>query len=279
MKFYKYHHMGNDFILLEDFDCYFDNVGNQLAVKCCHRHLGVGGDGLVIINRERIGNEQAFPIRIYNGDGTETEMCGNAILCVARYLYDFKRINANCFSIITKVGKRAIYLHLRGETVKSITVNLGQPYWDPKIIPVLSNDKVILDQAYLINNRYFFLSCVSVGNPHTVCLLSKNDYENLNLKYWGPLLEKYRLFPRRTNVEFVHVLNPNVIRMKIWERGVGPTLACGTGACATVAVTHKLGLTGRKVSVLLPNGVLRVSVGQRGLFLTGTPKRVFVGVF
>ena len=278
MRLYKYHGLGNDFIILEDFPCKLIDQYRKLAIKLCNRRLGVGADGLVLINKIVDNNEHVFHLRNFNADGTESKICGNAVLCTAKHLFDHDYINDSSFSVLTKSGKKFVNLHVREGQVRTITVNMGLPYWYPEQIPVISEKNIILVEPFIVNQRQFILSCVSMGNPHAVCILEDDEYEQLELEYWGPLLEKHERFPEYTNVEFINIIAPNAIKMKVWERGVGITPACGTGACASAVVAHKLGIAAEQIKVLFTNGTLQIRIKADGILMTGTANRVFVGM-
>lgn len=275
MQFYKYHGLGNDFVFIEDIKQQFANQYSQLALSLCDRHFGIGADGLVIINQEP---DQMYRMRIFNADGSEPEMCGNAIRCVGKYLYERGLVTDSSLTVHTKAGKMVLDLTLQDGEVTLVRVNMGQACWLSKAIPVISDMGEVITDEFNINGKEFLLSCVSMGNPHAVCVLAAEQYENFDLSYWGPLIEKHHRFPECTNVEFVQIISKDEIAVKVWERGVGKTLACGTGACASVAVTHRLGLTNDRVLVQLPGGELSIEVADKWLiYMTGPATKVFTG--
>lgn len=278
MRLYKYHGLGNDFIILEDFACELTDQYRKLAIKLCNRRLGVGADGLVLINKTMVNRKQVFHMRNFNADGTESEMCGNAVLCTAKHLFELEYVKDCFFRVLTKAGYKYINLHIQAGKVREVTINMGLPCWEPNQIPVISQKGMVLANPFVIHHRQFIISCVSMGNPHAVCILEEDEYEQLELEYWGPILEKHERFPQYVNVEFVTIIDPNKIKMRVWERGVGATPACGTGACASAVVAHRLGITKAQIEVLFTHGTLQIEIKADGVFMTGTANRVFVGM-
>lgn len=298
MRFYKYQGLGNDFVIIEDFAGRFAARYPEFAQKLCDRHFGIGADGLVIINEvaelssttadsgsllveddnDQSINVPKFRMRIFNADGSEPEMCGNAIRCVGKHLFDLGLIKSDTVIIATKAGNKVLKLHTNENLVSMVTVDMGMPTWEAKHIPVLSKSEVVLQEPIKVQGQELELSCVSMGNPHAVFLMDLKSYDDLDISYWGPRLEKDDRFPEYTNVEFVTVIDLATIKMKVWERSVGATLACGTGACASAAVTNRLGLTNGNVKVLLPGGELFINVQEQNVLMTGVAVRVFTGL-
>jgi len=268
VEFTKYHGLGNDFVFVEDFEGALVAEAPSLAEVICDRHFGVGADGLVLITKPG----PYFTMRVFNVDGSEAEMCGNAIRCIAMHLLDRNLEQGETLTIGTLHSQKEIRVQGNGQ----FSVNMGTPLWTPSQIPV----QVGLDEALNIpidvNGKTFLVSGVSMGNPHGVILVP--DLADVLLETWGPLIETNPLFPAKANIEFVEVINESHIRVLVWERGVGPTLACGTGACASAVVCSKLGKTGREVTVSLPGGDLEIKWAQSDhVWMTGPATRVFSG--
>jgi diaminopimelate epimerase len=270
MFFSKWHGLGNDFLIVEP----DKNPGypfSETSKALCDRHFGVGGDGVVAV-RPLGGN--AFEMRIYNSDGTETEMCGNATRCVALYI---KTRNLAAGS--------EYELHTRGGIVRPkvldtglVTVDMGEPRLKRREIPVAGDpDATALDLTVAAGELQFQGIGVSMGNPHLVIFVP--DVAKVQLETWGPLLEHSPHYPKKTNVEFVQVLDRRTVRMRVWERGCGVTWACGTGSCATVVAGVLSGRTDRKVRVLLDGGELEIEYSARDqhVYMTGPASEVFAG--
>ncbi len=266
MEFLKYHGLGNDFIFVEDFDG--ELIGNAvtLAKKLCDRHFGIGADGLVFITKPR----EHYTMRIFNADGTEAEMCGNAIRCIAKHLIDQGYVSQNQMIIETLNSSQVIY-----QKNQAYTVDMGEPIWEPAKIP-MKVQGVSLDHTIEVAHSTWKVSAVSMGNPHGVVIVP--DIHQVPLEIVGPALETHHIFPSKANIEFVQIVDTEHICIRVWERGVGPTLACGTGACASVAVTAKLGLTKKTVVVSLPGGDLHIEWKQDNhLWMTGPATLIYTG--
>lgn len=273
MDFTKMHGLGNDFICLDHFLFPPEMDYPEIARRLCHRQLGVGGDGLIVI----LSSDQADArMRIFNPDGSEPEMCGNGIRCFARYIFDAGYIKKHTVTVETLAGILTVSLEIREGMVKGVTVNMGKPCFDPGKIPVMAGRDRAVQEEIEVCGRKFSFTAVSMGNPH--CVLFVRDFDSLDFGALGPAIEQHSLFPRKTNVEFVRVDNPREITLKVWERGAGPTLACGTGACASVAAAVLEGRTEREVTVHLPGGDLRIEwAGDNQIFMTGPATYVFRG--
>jgi len=273
LNFTKMHGCGNDYIFVFCFDIEIDNP-ERLADELSDRYTGVGSDGLVLILRSDVADAK---MRMFNADGSEAGMCGNAIRCVAKYLYDNNIIKKPRMRIETASGVRELKLFITGGYVTSATVNMGRAILEPSKIPVsLTGDSVISRPATFDRIEYK-ITCVSMGNPHAV-LFCPDVYE-IYLGKVGPAIENDPLFPERTNVEFVKVEGGNQIRMRVWERGTGETLACGTGACAAAVASVLNGHCGKgeDIKVMLTGGDLTVKYTDEAVYLTGDCVKVFDG--
>lgn len=274
MRFTKVHGLGNDFILV---DCYEEKIdiskAPDLAVKMCDRCFGVGADGLVLL----VPSDQAdIRMRIFNSDGSEAEMCGNAIRCVAKYMYERNTIKKEKIRVETLAGIIIPELIIENGMVESVRVDMGEPRLERSEIPMLGRAGQVVGEPLAVGGLNFNVTAVSMGNPH--CVIFVPEADSVPLRDIGPRIEKHNAFPRKTNVEFVQVLDRDVVIMKVWERGAGETMACGTGACATAVACALNGLTGRKVTVRLKGGDLFIEWAQDNhVYMTGPAAEVFTG--
>jgi carbamoyl-phosphate synthase large subunit len=261
VRFAKMHSCGNDYIFIENFDEAI-TCPESLCVSLCDRHYGIGADGIVLIERSRVADAK---MRSYNRDGSEGKMAGNNIRCVGKYLYDKGYVRSECVSIETMSGVHALRLFLRDGKVSSVSVDMGRARCEEK--------------ALTVDGKAYDTVCVDVGNPH--CVVFCDGIDGLDLAAVGPKFEHHEAFPDRTNTEFVRVVNPTTLRLRVWERGSGETLACGTGACAAVAAAVERGLcaAGTDVTVKLLGGDLTVNCTPEKLTLTGSAVLVFEGTF
>lgn len=269
-KFVKMQGAGNDYI-------YFDCFGGEpedipaLAVRLSDRHKGIGGDGLVLICRSDAADAK---MRMFNADGSEGNMCGNAIRCVGKYLYDENVCRKEELSVETKSGIKYLRLYTENGKVKRVRVDMGKADFDPKSLPVLLEGAAV-DRPVKIAGGLHRITCVSMGNPH--CVLFE-DPDGADLERIGPLFENDPLFPERVNTEFVKVIGKNALKMRVWERGSGETMACGTGACAAAAAACACGKcdAAQDILVQLRGGDLVIHVGET-VFMTGEAEKVFSG--
>ncbi|MDH7576478.1 MAG: diaminopimelate epimerase [Bacillota bacterium] len=277
MNFTKWQGLGNDFILVET-----GNKGDSLpedalpvfSRRICDRKFGVGGDGLVLLAP---GSREVLSMRIFNSDGSEAEMCGNALRCVAKYAYERGLVEKRVFKVETKAGVKVSEVILEGQKVSAVRLDMGEPVLERELIPVLgtAGTKVIQEDLE-VNGDSLKFTAVSMGNPH--CLIFVSDVSSVDVQCLGPLLENHYLFPKRINVEFIEIKNQEEIVVRVWERGAGETLACGTGACASVVGGALTGRTGRRVRVNLPGGQLSVEWAENNhVYLTGPAEEVFQG--
>lgn len=266
IQFTKMHGAGNDFVMADDRAGKLD-VTPGLARRILDRRFGVGADQLLVI---RNTDEADFEMRIYNPDGSEVEMCGNGVRCAAIYAKSRGIVKKDNMSVKTLAG--IIRPAIVGDLVR---VDMGIPEFDGPKIPV-DLDGEVLDHPIEVGGREFSINCVSMGNPH--CVIYTDDVENAPVESVGPMIERHALFPKRVNVEFITVLSRNEIKMRVWERGTGETLACGTGATAAAVVSARKGLTGREVTVHLRGGDLRINWLESGrVAMTGPAVEVYRG--
>ena len=278
MKFTKMQGIGNDYIYINNLDGKIKNE-NELAVKLSDRHFGIGSDGIILICKSSIAD---FKMRIINSDGSEAEMCGNGIRCVGKYVYDKGLTNKTELSIETLAGIKYLTLTLEDNKVSKVTVDMGEPILEKDKIPVEFSSKddnrkiefVKIDKE--IEKEKINLTCVSMGNPHAVCFMKNVD--SLNIEKYGKRIENDDRFPNKTNTEFVEIINKNTIKMRVWERGVGETLACGTGACASVCAAILNNYTNREVKGMLLGGTLEIKWDKDNhIYMTGPAVTVFEG--
>ena len=253
MRFTKMQGIGNDYIYVNCFEETVRNPG-MLARRMSRRHYGVGADGLVLIEPSDVAD---FGMRIFNSDGSESEMCGNASRCIGKYVYERGLTDKTSLTLMTGSGLKTLNLSVADSRVRSVKVDMGTPELNPRMIPVDLPGEIILGHRLELGNLVYALHCVSMGNPH--CVLFVRNPDNADVEHIGPLLENYPIFPNRTNVEFVQVEDRTHIRLRVWERGAGETLACGTGACAALVVSVLTGRADRNATVELPGGELEVS--------------------
>ncbi|MBE3144588.1 MAG: diaminopimelate epimerase [Planctomycetes bacterium] len=271
MKFWKMHGLGNDYVVIDNRDQKIgDKQAAELAKKLCERRFSVGADGLLLFCNSAVADVK---MRIFNSDGSEAEMCGNGIRCFAKYCYENGIVKKNEFPIETLSGIKHVWLTVKDTEVKTVKVDMGAPNWERASLPMLGEGTCI-SEALEIDEEVYKVTCLSMGNPHCVIFVDKVD--EFPVEYVGPMVENHPSFPKRTNVGFVQVLNKNELKVRVWERGCGETLACGTGTCAAVAAANKLGKVGAKVTVHVLGGDLQVEVGK-SLFLSGAAEKVFQG--
>jgi diaminopimelate epimerase len=273
MKFTKMHGIGNDYVYV---NCFKEQVEDpsKLAIRVSDRHFGVGSDGLILICPSQVAD---FRMAMYNADGSEGAMCGNGIRCVAKYVYDYGLTDQTKISVETKSGIKYLDLTLEDGKVSLVKVNMGAPELDPAKIPVVSDkDRVVADPIQ-IGEETYQMTCVSMGNPHAVVYLE--DVKGLAIETIGPKFENHPCFPDRVNTEFVHVLDEHTVEMRVWERGSGETLACGTGACAVTVASILNGYVSGEVTVKLLGGDLKISWDQEEnlVYMTGSATVVFDG--
>lgn len=280
IPFTKMHGAGNDYIYIDCFSQPAESLGDieSLAQKMSDRHFGVGSDGLVLIMPSDNGCD--VRMRMFNSDGSEAEMCGNASRCVAKFAYDHQLVSKKEFTLQTKAGTKVITVFCGDDgLVEKATVNMGQPHLVPAEIPVCCEGDTVVARSLKVDSQEWMMTCVSMGNPH--CILFVNDVMSAPVHTAGPKIEVSPVFPRKTNVEFAHVVNPSLIEMRVWERGAGETMACGTGACATLVAAVLNKLTGRKATLKLLGGNLEIEwrESDNNVYMTGPAAYAFEGVW
>ena len=273
MKFTKMHGCGNDYVYVNLFEEHIDDPA-EISIKVSDRHFGIGSDGLITIEPSDIAD---FRMRIYNADGSEAEMCGNGIRCVAKYVYDHKLTDKTEISVQTGAGVKILKLFVEGDKVEQVTVDMGEPALAPAEIPVVADGDRVVDEPIEVCGKEWRMTCVSMGNPHAVVFV--DDVENFELEKYGPHFENHERFPKRTNTEFVNVVSRTEAYMRVWERGSAETWACGTGTCATVMACILNGKTDNKVLVHLRGGDLTIEYDEKTnhVFMTGPATEVFNG--
>ncbi len=275
VSFAKMQATGDDYIFLDNRDGSI-TCPEALCIRLCDRHYGIGGDGLVLIETSQIADAK---MRIFNRDGSEGAMAGNSIRSVAKYLYDNGIVSSTQVTIETESGLRVLRLYTRNQKVTLVSVEMGKADLRASSLPTTLEQERIIDYPVTIGDQQYRITCVSMGNPH--CVVFHDRIESLDLESIGPQFENAPIFPGRVNTEFIRVVNKNMIKMRVWERGNGETLACGTGACAAVvaAVENGFCYKGEDVTVKLPGGDLTVNYQDSGVVLTGNTKLVFNGTF
>lgn len=279
MKFTKMHGCGNDYVYV---NCFLETVDNpgEVAKIVSDRHFGIGSDGLILIKPSKVAD---FEMAMYNADGSRGEMCGNGIRCVAKYVYDFGLTDKTSISVETLAGIKYLDLTVENGKVAKVRVNMGAPILTPAEIPVDPSlfpqvKDAIVAQPLTVDGKEYTVTCVSMGNPHDVIFMDE-DVRGLDLEKIGPDFENHRAFPKRTNTEFVNVIDETHLRMRVWERGSGETLACGTGTCATAVAAVLNGLTKDAVDVELLGGSLHIEWDRETnlVYMTGPATVVYTG--
>ena len=274
MKFTKMHGLGNDYVYV---NCFEEKIDNPPAVArfVSDRHFGIGSDGLIMINPSKVAD---FEMEMYNADGSRGEMCGNGIRCVAKYVYDYGLTDKTQISVETLGGIKYLDLTVEDGKVALVKVDMGKPELKAELIPIVSDNEQVLDEPIEVDGKEYRMTGVSMGNPHTVIYV--DDVKNLDLETIGPKFENHERFPKRINTEFVRCIDRHTVEMRVWERGSGETLACGTGACAVAVASILNDLTDTQVTVKLLGGDLQIEWDKEKdrVFMTGPAKVVFDGV-
>lgn len=273
LQFTKMQGLGNDYVYV---DCTKKKLENasEVAVKVSDRHFGIGSDGLILINASSVAD---FEMEMYNADGSRGEMCGNGIRCVAKYVYDYGLTDQTHISVETLGGIKYLDLTVEEGRVRQVRVDMGRPMLCPAEIPVIANGESVIDMPIEVDGTEYWMTAVGMGNPHTVVFVE--DVDGLEIEQIGPKFEHHPCFPNRVNTEFVKVLDRNTVKMRVWERGSGETLACGTGACAVAVACILNGLTENKVTVQLLGGDLLIEWDREAdkVYMTGPAEVVFDG--
>lgn len=276
LKFTKMEGLGNDYVYVDAINQTIENP-SELSKKFSDRHFGIGSDGLILISKSDIAD---FKMNIYNPDGSEAEMCGNGIRCLAKFVYDKKMTNKTSITVETLSGIKTLDLKIEKGKVSLVTVDMGEPILDADKIPVINGFKEkSLNGIDFINVKVELkkFTCVSMGNPHAICFI--DNINNIDIAKIGPIIENNKCFPNKTNVEFIEIISKNEINMRVWERGTGETLACGTGACASVIASILNGYTDRKVTVNLLGGKLKIIWNKEDnhVYMKGPARTVYEG--
>ena len=274
IKFTKMQGLGNDYVYMDAIHQKIENE-SSLAQFVSNRHFGIGSDGLILICKSDIAD---FKMRMFNSDGSEAEMCGNGIRCVGKFVYDKGLTDKTTVTIETLAGIKTLELNTKDGKVETVKVDMGEPILNPKEIPVISDEEPVKNLMLEVGGRKFKFTCVSMGNPHAITEVE--DTEKFDVEKYGKVLEVDKAFPNKTNVEFIQIIDKNHVKMRVWERGAGETLACGTGACATVVACYLNGKTDRNVEVELLGGKLYIEWNEKNnhIYMTGPAVTVFEGV-
>ena len=274
MKFTKMQGIGNDYVYV---NCLQETIENpsELAKKISDRHYGVGSDGLIMINPS---DKADFEMEMYNADGSRGEMCGNGIRCVAKYVYDYGLTDKTSISVETLAGIKYLDLTVEDGKVVLVKVDMGKPMLRPEEVPVVSEKEEVIDEPITVDGQEYRMTCVSMGNPHAVVFIDQ-DVKEFPLETVGVKFENHERVPKRVNTEFVNVLDRHTAQMRVWERGSGETLACGTGACAVAVACALNGLTEDEVTVKLLGGDLQIKWDREKntVYMTGPAEVVFDG--
>lgn len=279
MKFTKMHGIGNDYVYV---NCFKEQVANpsEVAKKVSDRHFGIGSDGLILIKPSDVAD---FEMDMYNADGSQGAMCGNGIRCVAKYVYDYGLTDKTQIRVATKSGIKVLDLTVKDGKVQEVCVDMGAPILKPEEIPVdvqvagAAGEEMLVNWPIQVNGAPYHMTCVSMGNPH--CIVPVEDPGKLTIEEIGPKFENHPAFPDRVNTEFIRVLDRKTVKMRVWERGSGETLACGTGACAVAVACILNGWTEDEVTVKLLGGPLKIRWDREKntVFMTGPAAVVFDG--
>lgn len=273
MHFTKMHGCGNDYIYVNGFTEHVSDKPEAARILS-DRHFGIGSDGIIFINPSV---KAGFEMEMYNADGSRAEMCGNGIRCVGKYVYDHGMTKETHIDVDTPAGVKTLELALKDGLVDSVTVDMGEPILEASLIPVISDRSPVINAPINVGGIDYRMTAVSMGNPH--CVVFVDDVYSFDLEHIGPLFEKHPAFPKKVNTEFVHVTDRRHAEMRVWERGSGETMACGTGACATAVACELNGLTERTITVKLLGGNLDVSWSENNgrVYLKGNAVTVFDG--
>ena len=273
IKFTKMHGLGNDYVYMDAINQHIENE-SSLAKFVSNRHFGIGSDGLILICKSDVAD---FKMKMFNSDGSEAEMCGNGIRCVGKFIYDKKFTDKTTLSIETLAGIKILELNAKDGKVQTVKVDMGEPILEAKKIPVVSNETPVRNLLLKAEDKEFRFTCVSMGNPHAITVVEKVD--EFDVEKYGKVLEIDKAFPKKSNIEFIEIIDENNIKMRVWERGTGETLACGTGACASAVACNLNGLTKRNVNVELLGGKLEIEWNKENnhIYMTGPAVTVFEG--
>ena len=273
MKFTKMQGLGNDYVYV---NCFKEKIENpsEVAIKVSNRNFGVGSDGLIMINPSKVADCE---MEMYNADGSRGEMCGNGIRCVGKYMYDYGLTDKTSISVETLGGIKYLDFTVENGKVKLVKVDMGSPELVPANIPIVAEGDSVINAPIIVDGKEYRMTGVSMGNPHTVVYI--DDVQGLEIEKIGPKFENHERFPNRINTEFARVIDRNTVEMRVWERGSGETLACGTGACAVAVASILNGLTENKVTVKLLGGDLQIEWDRETnkIYMTGPAAVSFEG--
>ena len=273
IKFTKMYGLGNDYVYIDAINQKIENE-SSLAKFVSNRHFGIGSDGLILICKSDIAD---FKMRMFNSDGSEAEMCGNGIRCVGKFIYDKGLTDKTIVKIETLAGIKTLVLNTKDGKVETARVDMGEPILEAEKIPVISKEQPVKNLELEAENKKFKFTCVSMGNPHAITIVENT--KEFDVEKYGKILEVDKAFPKKANIEFAQIIDKENIKMRVWERGAGETLACGTGACATAVACNLNGLTGRKVNIELLGGTLKIEWNEKDnhVYMTGPAVTVFDG--
>ena len=274
LKFTKMHGLGNDYVYMDAINQNIERK-SELAKFVSDRHFGIGSDGLILICKS---DKADFKMQMFNSDGTEAEMCGNGIRCVGKFVYDKGLTNNETITIETLAGIKTLVMETENGKMKNARVDMGEPILEPEKIPVISKENPVKNLKLKADDKEFNFTCVSMGNPHAVTFI-KEDVNKFDICKYGKILEIDKAFPKKANIEFINVVDDKTLKMRVWERGAGETLACGTGACASTVASIINGYTSKKVIVHLLGGDLNIewSNQDKHVYMTGPATTVFEG--
>jgi diaminopimelate epimerase len=274
LKFTKMHGLGNDYVYMDAINQEIQNR-EELARYVSDRHFGIGSDGLILICKS---DKADFRMQMFNQDGSEAEMCGNGIRCVGKFVYDKGLTSKEVITIETLAGIKTLNMTIENGKMKLAKVDMGEPILEAEKIPVISNENPVKNLKLNAEDREFKFTCISMGNPHAITFI-KEDVNQFEISKYGKVLEVASVFPKKTNVEFINVIDDKTLKMRVWERGSGETLACGTGACASAVAAILNNFTKRKVTIKLLGGDLEIewSESDNHVYMTGPAETVFEG--
>ena len=274
LQFTKMHGLGNDYVYMDAINQKIENR-SELAKFVSDRHFGIGSDGLILI----CPSEKAdFRMQMFNQDGSEAEMCGNGIRCVGKFVYDKGLTKKETITVETLAGIKTLVMTAKNGKIETARVDMGEPILEPEKIPVISNENPVKNLKLEVENKDFTFTCVSMGNPHAVTFI-KEDVNKFDICKYGAKLEVNKAFPKKANIEFINVIDDKTLKMRVWERGAGETLACGTGACAVTVSAILNGYTKRAITVHLLGGDLKIEWNKNDnhVYMTGPATTVFEG--
>ena len=279
IKFTKMHGCGNDYVYINGIKEHIAQEKKaELVRRLSDRHFGIGGDGVIFINR---GQEAEFEMEMYNADGSRAQMCGNGIRCVAKYVYDYGITDKKNIAVESFGSVKYLELTVGADNkVSSVRVNMGAPILKAADVPVISDNERVVDEEIEVNGKIYKMTCVSMGNPHAVVFVNDiDDIKSFDIESVGPYFENHKRFPERTNTEFVRIIDKNNVQMRVWERGTGETLACGTGCCATTVACVLNGLTENCVNVHVLGGAIKCEWNREEniVYMDGPATTVFNG--